>query len=357
MISSFRCHFLALLSFLFAAHGTVVTTTTDEDNGILGGGSGISLREAVKYSSAGTTITFTPALSGQTIRLTLGEITIAKSLTIDGSGLPAQITLSSDKTGDGKTSDDSRIITIITGAVLFDSLILARGYPGSGSNRNGGAIHVDSTSTQLTIRNSTLTVDQSIVAGTFLGLNNFTSGNPLLAPLGNYGGPTQTMPPLPGSPAIGAGGATTLTTDQRGFPRTSKSDIGAAVYPASPDVAKFWTLDSDGDGSPYGTEQALGTDAAVADSTHTRNLAAPVLTSSGHAVVRFGIGAAAPGTHWILSRSSDLLTFAEIYRYSGTKDTSVLGVTFLRTATGVTVTDTNPPPGGAFYRFEARLEP
>jgi uncharacterized repeat protein (TIGR01451 family) len=29
--------------------------------------------------------------------------------------------------------------------------------------------------------------------------------NPLLAPLGNYGGPTQTMPPLPGSPAIDAG--------------------------------------------------------------------------------------------------------------------------------------------------------
>ena len=29
--------------------------------------------------------------------------------------------------------------------------------------------------------------------------------NPLLAPLGNYGGPTQTMALLPGSPAIGAG--------------------------------------------------------------------------------------------------------------------------------------------------------
>ena len=29
--------------------------------------------------------------------------------------------------------------------------------------------------------------------------------NPLLAPLGNYGGPTQTMALLPGSPAIDAG--------------------------------------------------------------------------------------------------------------------------------------------------------
>jgi len=49
---------------------------------------------------------------------------------------------------------------------------------------------------------------------------NITSGNPLLAPLGNYGGPTLTMPPLPSSPAIDAStDGTTFTTDQRGFPR------------------------------------------------------------------------------------------------------------------------------------------
>ena len=31
---------------------------------------------------------------------------------------------------------------------------------------------------------------------------NLIGGNPVLAPLGDYGGPTQTMPPLPGSPAL-----------------------------------------------------------------------------------------------------------------------------------------------------------
>jgi PKD repeat protein len=54
---------------------------------------------------------------------------------------------------------------------------------------------------------------------------------PDLAPLGNYGGPTQTMPPLPGSPAIGAGSvaANTFSTDQRGYPRTQNGliDLGA----------------------------------------------------------------------------------------------------------------------------------
>lgn len=52
---------------------------------------------------------------------------------------------------------------------------------------------------------------------------------PLLAPLGSYGGPTQTMPPLSGSPAIDAGGTTTLSTDQRGITRLvgSAADLGA----------------------------------------------------------------------------------------------------------------------------------
>jgi hypothetical protein len=54
---------------------------------------------------------------------------------------------------------------------------------------------------------------------------------PNLAPLGNYGGPTQTMPPLPGSPVIGAGSvaANTFSTDQRGYSRTQNGliDLGA----------------------------------------------------------------------------------------------------------------------------------
>ena len=53
--------------------------------------------------------------------------------------------------------------------------------------------------------------------------------DPLLAALGNYGGPTQTMALLPGSPAIGAGGsgAGIPPTDERGQASVGALDIGA----------------------------------------------------------------------------------------------------------------------------------
>ena len=72
------------------------------------------------------------------------------------------------------------------------------------------------------------------------GLTNGSNGNIVLtslaglglAALGNYGGPTQTMSLLPGSPALGAGIAVSgITTDQRGEPLDSPNpDIGAYQF-------------------------------------------------------------------------------------------------------------------------------
>ncbi len=90
----------------------------------------------------------------------------------------------------------------------------------------------------------TATLTNTIVAGNsggdfwgrvpYSGSHDLVGGDPLLAPLGNYGGPTQTMALLPGSPAIGAGIAadypgtsTPITTDQRGEPLAALPDIGA----------------------------------------------------------------------------------------------------------------------------------
>ena len=123
---------------------------------------------------------------------------------------------------------------------------------------NGGGVYVYSSAGAVTVLNDTILanstsggdisgavsgnnnlIDDASSAG---GLTNGVAGNmvgvsPLLAPLGNYGGPTQTMPLLPGSPAIDAGSTALavdgqghpLTTDQRGLPRGvgSSVDIGA----------------------------------------------------------------------------------------------------------------------------------
>ena len=89
------------------------------------------------------------------------------------------------------------------------------------------------------VSGGTLNLTNTIVSGNTKGdLNNtpptinshsLIGGTPLLGTLGGYGGSTQTIPLLPGSPAISAGatGAGIPTTDQRGIARTGHNDIGA----------------------------------------------------------------------------------------------------------------------------------
>jgi hypothetical protein len=129
---------------------------------------------------------------------------------------------------------------------------------------NSASLHggdIDNTSSQLNITNTILAAStpddiynaagstntaggSNIVqvlnnAGTLVGANTILAVNPQLAPLGNYGGPTWTQPPMPGSPAIDAAPFTTLLTDQRGYPRVvgPRPDIGAAEFQdASPIV-------------------------------------------------------------------------------------------------------------------------
>jgi hypothetical protein len=106
----------------------------------------------------------------------------------------------------------------------------------------GGGIFQDSSSTSFltnTIVAGNTATNASDILGPFFGANNLTGGNPLLAALGNYGGPTQTMPPLAGSAAIDAGldsAAASFITDQRGYPRQSGAhvDIGAVEAQFAP---------------------------------------------------------------------------------------------------------------------------
>ncbi len=127
---------------------------------------------------------------------------------------------------------------------------------------------------------TTTGVGQNIVQGIsgsgFSG--TFLNAPPLLAPLGDYGGPTQTVALLPGSPAREAAPTSTATSDQRGQPIFGLPDIGAyeAGIPRNYAAWNYETLpanallaqrapgfDFDGDGRPNVLEYATFTDGAV----------------------------------------------------------------------------------------------
>jgi hypothetical protein len=80
-----------------------------------------------------------------------------------------------------------------------------------------------------------INVTSSLLPGVWSGAggNNTVSTDARLGPLADYGGPTWTRAPLPGSPVIGAGNSALLdasaTTDQRGLPRITGTavDLGA----------------------------------------------------------------------------------------------------------------------------------
>jgi parallel beta-helix repeat protein len=91
-------------------------------------------------------------------------------------------------------------------------------------------------------------------SGNLTGPGDQPNTKPLLAPLGNYGGPTPTMALLPGSPAIDKGsasipGVTVPTTDQRGALRgpaglNAGSTVDVGAYEASSSYLVTTTTDS-----------------------------------------------------------------------------------------------------------------
>lgn len=75
-------------------------------------------------------------------------------------------------------------------------------------------------------------VSNCVMQRNFPGGTSISTKDPLLLPLGNYGGPTPTMPLGSGSSAIntGATGSDSPYADQRGFVRDILPDIGACEF-------------------------------------------------------------------------------------------------------------------------------
>jgi predicted outer membrane repeat protein len=125
-------------------------------------------------------------------------------------------------------------------------------FSGNAASSNGGAIYIFTNKVTITntiiagntaplgpdIGNSGIPIiehgDNLVgnLAGSGLTPNvNLRTGSPMLAPLGRYGGPTPTMPPLSGSPAIDAAEelVPAITADQRGIPILDGDGDGSIV--------------------------------------------------------------------------------------------------------------------------------
>lgn len=116
----------------------------------------------------------------------------------------------------------------------------------------------------------TLFNDTSTGRGIVNGSGTIISANPKLGVLGSYGGPTQTRPLLPGSPALDAGGSTAETLDQRGFARAVDADGNGTAQPDIGAVEQQVTMVTSKEDSGAGTlRDAMGD------------------TSRGPAIIRF----------------------------------------------------------------------
>jgi hypothetical protein len=176
-----------------------------------------------------------------------GSVTVIDS-TISGNqnaGIDSQsgtLTVSGSTIAGNSSAGNGAGIKNLSGstAVIIDSTISGN----SGGAAGGGIANL-----------GTLTLANTIVAGNTAGeyaddygsfsddggnlVGSSASGvsqiNPHLAPLGNYGGTTQTKLPLPGSSAICSGRASDIpfgiTSDQRGYPR-----INTTYTPGTPCV-------------------------------------------------------------------------------------------------------------------------
>ena len=132
------------------------------------------------------------------------------------------------------------------GAVTVENATIAGNSAFGGTGSGGSNISV-APGGSITIRSSIVAKGQPTALGncdsvpislggnvedkaTCFGVPDRPNTDPLLGPLSNNGGPTDTLPLLTGSPAIDFGGACVLTADQRGLPRPGGSACDSGAF-------------------------------------------------------------------------------------------------------------------------------
>jgi hypothetical protein len=168
--------------------------------------------------------------------LTLTRCTLSTNESFFGGGLPQfggelrieNSTLSGNAAA-GENAGDGGAIYNLQGPVTIIHTTISDNEAEFGS----GIFHADTVNSAM-LSNSIVAGNrtaggESDFRGSFAGTDNVIGGEPGLLVLGDYGGPTATMPPGSGSPAINAATGALLSLDQRGLgrPQGSGGDAGA----------------------------------------------------------------------------------------------------------------------------------
>ena len=225
---------------IFQTSGTAtVTNSTLSGNSASGGGGGITIYAGM-FTVTNSTLSGNTASNGfgGGINNTNGTLTVTNSTLYN----------SSANTGGGIYHDGG--MTTVTNSTLSGNSAVSSG----GIRNNNGTVTLTNTIVAGSLAlgggpnlNGTFTSGGhnliDVIDGSSSGITNgdaqgdMVNPNPGLGPFGNYGGPTQTIPLLSGSPAIAHGDPTICNQqgagkvnglDQRGLPRpTSFCSIGA----------------------------------------------------------------------------------------------------------------------------------
>jgi len=201
---------------IYNSGSLTVTASTISGNsttgvGALPGGSGGGIYNLGILSVINSTITGNTAIESQ------GQGQISPSLLVEGGGI-----------ANASTGTVTAINSTITGNTVTLSGFGSPNGPTPAAGSGGGGIAGLTTLENTIVSGNTSNVGSNDYEGNYdnAGGNLVAASTALqLAPLGNYGGPTETMIPLPGSPANCLGAYANannagLLTDQRGFPRS-----------------------------------------------------------------------------------------------------------------------------------------
>ena len=201
---------------------TIAGNTAWSGGGIANGG----------LTGAGTVTATNCTIEGNTAQVRGGGVFQANN----GGFTLINCTISANSTTESNHGSDvggggicNQIGTIYKGTVTLANTIVAGNTAATGGQDVDGAINSSGFNLVGKTDGSTGWVVGSDLTGTIA-----SPLDPMLAPLGNYGGRTQTMALLPGSPAINAGTSTGApSSDERGQARVGPPDIGAYEWAVS----------------------------------------------------------------------------------------------------------------------------